>query len=231
MTEKEFIENLKKLNIKINKQQLDKLEKYYQILIETNKTLNLTRITEKKEIYLKHFYDSLTISQVIDLNQNLNIIDIGTGAGFPGIVLKIVYPHLKITLLDSLEKRIKFLNNIIIKLNLTNIETITSRIENYQEKQFDIVTSRAVAKTNILLELSCQLPKKGGYFILLKSNIDKELQESTNTLKTLNLEIETIKEITLPKENSKRTILKIKKLEQISNKYPRNFAKIKKNPL
>lgn len=231
MTEKEFIENLKKLNIKISEKQLKDLEKYYEMLIETNKNLNLTRITEKQEVYLKHFYDSLTISQVIDLNQNLNIIDIGTGAGFPGIVLKIVYPHLKITLLDSLEKRINFLNQVIKTLNLKDIKTVTSRIEDYKEENFDIVTSRAVAKTNILLELACQLPKKNGYFILLKSNIDEELKEAQNALKTLNLEIETIKETKLPKENSKRTILKIKKLGQISNKYPRNFAKIKKNPL
>lgn len=231
MTEKEFIENLKKLNIKISEKQLKDLEKYYEMLIETNKNLNLTRITEKQEVYLKHFYDSLTISQVIDLNQNLNIIDIGTGAGFPGIVLKIVYPHLKITLLDSLEKRINFLNQVIKTLNLKDIKTVTSRIEDYKEENFDIVTSRAVAKTNILLELACQLPKKNGYFILLKSNIDEELKEAQNAIKTLNLEIETIKETKLPKENSKRTILKIKKLQQISNKYPRNFAKIKKNPL
>lgn len=231
MTEKEFIENLEKLNIKITKNQLKDLEKYYEMLIETNKNLNLTRITEKQEVYLKHFYDSLTIAQVIDLNQNLNIIDIGTGAGFPGIVLKIVYPHLKITLLDSLEKRINFLNQVIKTLNLKDIKTVTSRIEDYKEENFDIVTSRAVAKTNILLELACQLPKKNGYFILLKSNIDEELNEAQNAIKTLNLEIETIKETKLPKENSKRTILKIKKLGQISNKYPRNFAKIKKNPL
>lgn len=231
MTEKEFIENLEKLNIKITKNQLKDLEKYYKMLIETNKNLNLTRITEKQEVYLKHFYDSLTIAQVIDLNQNLNIIDIGTGAGFPGIVLKIVYPHLKITLLDSLEKRINFLNQVIKTLNLKDIKTVTSRIEDYKEENFDIVTSRAVAKTNILLELACQLPKKNGYFILLKSNIDEELKEAQNAIKTLNLEIETIKETKLPKENSKRTILKIKKLGQISNKYPRNFAKIKKNPL
>lgn len=231
MTEKEFIENLEKLNIKITKSQLKDLEKYYEMLIETNKSLNLTRITEKQEVYLKHFYDSLTIAQVIDLNQNLNIIDIGTGAGFPGIVLKIVYPHLKITLLDSLEKRINFLNQVIKTLNLKDIKTVTSRIEDYKEENFDIVTSRAVAKTNILLELACQLPKKNGYFILLKSNIDEELKEAQNAIKTLNLEIETIKETKLPKENSKRTILKIKKLGQISNKYPRNFAKIKKNPL
>ena len=173
MTEKEFIENLEKLNIKITKNQLKDLEKYYEMLIETNKNLNLTRITEKQEVYLKHFYDSLTIAQVIDLNQNLNIIDIGTGAGFPGIVLKIVYPHLKITLLDSLEKRINFLNQVIKTLNLKDIKTVTSRIEDYKEENFDIVTSREVAKTNILLELACQLPKKNGYFIILKSNIDE----------------------------------------------------------
>lgn len=231
MNKEQFKEELKKLNIELTKKQEQQLEKYYELLIEENKKTNLTRITQKDEVYLKHFYDSLTITKVIDLNQNLSLIDIGTGAGFPGLVLKIVFPNLKITLLDSLNKRIDFLNKVIKELNLKNIKTVNSRIEDYQKETFDIVTSRAVAKTNILLELSCKLPKTNGYFIFLKANIEEELKESQNAIKELNLTIEKKETFNLPIENSQRTILKIKKISPIPTKYPRNFAKIKKKPL
>ena len=231
MNKEQFKEELKKLNIELTKKQEQQLEKYYELLIEENKKTNLTRITQKDEVYLKHFYDSLTITKVIDLNQNLSLIDIGTGAGFPGLVLKIVFPTLNITLLDSLNKRIEFLNKVIKELNLKNIKTVNSRIEDYQKETFDIVTSRAVAKTNILLELSCKLPKINGYFIFLKANIEEELKESQNAIKELNLTIEKKETFNLPIENSQRTILKIKKISPIPTKYPRNFAKIKKKPL
>lgn len=231
MNKEQFKEELKKLNIELTKRQEQQLEKYYELLIEENKKTNLTRITQKDEVYLKHFYDSLTITKVIDLNQNLSLIDIGTGAGFPGLVLKIVFPTLNITLLDSLNKRIEFLNKVIKELNLKNIKTVNSRIEDYQKETFDIVTSRAVAKTNILLELSCKLPKINGYFIFLKANIEEELKESQNAIKELNLTIEKKETFNLPIENSQRTILKIKKNTPIPTKYPRNFAKIKKKPL
>ena len=231
MNKEQFKEELKKLNIELTKKQEQQLEKYYELLIEENKKTNLTRITQKDEVYLKHFYDSLTITKVIDLNQNLSLIDIGTGAGFPGLVLKIVFPTLNITLLDSLNKRIDFLNKVIKELNLKNIKTVNSRIEDYQKETFDIVTSRAVAKTNILLELSCRLTKINGYFIFLKANIEEELKESQNAIKELNLTIEKKEIFNLPIENSQRTILKIKKISPIPTKYPRNFAKIKKKPL
>ena len=229
MNKEVFKEELKKLNIDISKEQEQQLEKYYEMLIETNKTTNLTRITEKEDVYLKHFYDSLTTTKVLDLTKNINIIDIGTGAGFPGIVLKIVFPNLKITLLDSLNKRIDFLNKVIKELNLKKIKTVHSRIEDYNE-QFDIVISRAVAKTNVLVELAYNLLKKDGYFILLKGNIEEELKESEHAFKELKLKLEKKEEFFLPIENSQRTILKIKK-EEINKKYPRNFTQIKKNPL
>lgn len=165
MNKNDFLEEINKLGINLTNKQEEDLEKYYNLLIEENKKINLTTITNKEEVYLKHYYDSLTIIKVIDLTKDLSIIDIGTGAGFPGLVLKIVFPNLKITLLDAQEKRIKFLNKVIKELNLKNIKTVHSRIEDYKEEKFDIVTSRAVAKTNILLELSCQLLKTNGYFI------------------------------------------------------------------
>lgn len=231
MNKEEFQKELKKLNITLTEKQEQDLETYYQMLIKTNEHINLTAITNKEEVYLKHFYDSLTLIKTIDLTKPLKIIDIGTGAGFPGLVLKIVFPNLDITLLDSLEKRLNFLDEVIKTLDLKNIKTVHSRIEDYKEETFDIVTSRAVAKTNILLELACRLPKIDGYFVFLKSNIEEEIKESENCLKTLNLELTEKIEFNLPIENSKRTILKIQKTKEFSKQYPRNFAKIKKNPL
>ncbi len=231
MNNETFKKELKKLNIELTKEQEQQLEKYYEMLIETNKYINLTRITNKEEVYLKHFYDSLTIIKTIDLTDSLSLIDIGTGAGFPGLVLKIVFPNLKVTLLDSLNKRIEFLNTVINELNLKGIKTIHSRIEDYKEEQFDIVTSRAVAKTNILLELSYNLVKPNGYYIFLKSDIEQELKESENAIKILNLELIKVEKFILPIENSKRTIIKLKKTSKTNSKYPRNFTQIKKNPL
>ncbi len=231
MDKEQFEKELKKLNIELTKTQKEQLNKYYEMLVNANEHTNLTRITDEKEVYLKHFYDSLTIVKTIDLNDDLSLVDIGTGAGFPGLVLKIVFPNLKVTLLDSSTKRITFLEEIIKELDLKNIKTVNSRIEDYKKEKFDILTSRAVAKTNILLELSCQLVKTKGYFILLKGNIEEELKESENALNKLNLKLIEKTDFYLPIENSKRTILKIKKEKEIDMKYPRNFAKIKKNPL
>ena len=225
-----FKEELKKLGIELNNKQEKQLKKYYEMLIETNKITNLTRIVEKEDVYLKHFYDSLTIVKVIDLKQNLTLIDIGTGAGFPGLVLKIVFPNLKVTLLDSLNKRIEFLDKVIKELDLKGIKTVHARIEDYQE-EFDIVTSRAVAKTNILLELSCNLAKINGYYILLKGELNQELKDSEKAIKELKLKVEKKEEFLLAIENSKRTIIKLKKLDKVDSKYPRNFTQIKKNPL
>ena len=151
MTEQKFIEEIKKLGITPTKNNLQKLEKFYQLLIEWNKKINLTRITNKEEVYLKHFYDSLTIVKEVDLTKVNTLCDVGTGAGFPGIVLKIFYPNLKITLIDSLLKRVKYLNEIIKELDLKDIVAIHTRGEDYHET-FDIVTARAVANIEKLLK-------------------------------------------------------------------------------
>lgn len=230
MNKEAFINSLKELNIELTQEQENQLETYYKMLVEANKTTNLTRIINKEEVYLKHFYDSLTTAKVLNLKDNLSIIDIGTGAGFPGMVLKIMFPNLKITLLDSLNKRIEFLNKVIKELNLKDIETVHSRIEDY-DKQFDVVISRAVAKTNILVELAYDLLKKDGYFIFLKGNIEEELKESEHAFKELNLKLDRKEEFYLPIENSKRTLLKIQKKENNKKRNKRNFAQIKKNPL
>lgn len=234
MTISEFIEELKKLNIEPTQKQLEQLNRYYELIVEYNKVMNLTGITEKEQVYLKHFYDSLTIAKVIDLNKEESLCDIGTGAGFPGIVLKILFPNLKITLIDSLNKRIEFLKIVIKELNLNNIEAIHTRAEEYaikNKEKFDVVTSRAVAPLNILLELSIPLLKINKYFISYKGNISREIIESENALKQLDSKVDKIEEFELPKENSNRTIIKIKKLNKTNKKYPRKFSEIKKKPL
>lgn len=234
MTNEEFKNELEKLGIKLTSDQQTKLENYYQLLIKENENINLTRITDKQEVYLKHFYDSLTIAKIINLNDFHSLCDVGTGAGFPGIVLRIIYPNIHITLVDSLKKRISFLNNVIKALKLSNIEAIPARIEEYSkenEEKFDIVTSRAVAKTNILLELTARLIKKQGYLILLKSEVQEELANSQNAQQKLQIKLKQQETFYLPKENSLRTILKFQKLAKTDLKYPREFSKIKKSPL
>ena len=226
MNQDKFILELSKLNINITSLQLQQLERYYELLIEYNKVMNLTGITDKEDVYLKHFYDSLTITKVIDLNKYNTLCDVGTGAGFPGLVIKILYPHLKITLLDSLNKRLNFLNVVIKELNLKDIETVHTRVEDYK-KQFDIVVARAVAPLNILLEYCIPITKVNGYFIAMKG----KNEEANNALSKLNSEIIETNLFLLPIEQSNRTIIKIKKIKETDKKYPRIYSEIKKNPL
>ena len=213
MNKEEFITELKKLGITPTTKQLEQLETYYTLLTKWNEKINLTRIIEHNEVYLKHFYDSLTIVKVIDLEKINTLLDFGTGAGFPGLVLKIMYPNLKVTLIDSLNKRIVFLNEVIKELNLKDIETIHMRIEDYKEKHFDIITTRAVANLSKLLDYTNNLIDKDTKFIPLKGHIDEELIEieKKNLLKKHNLQITNQEKFLLPKENSTRTILVIEK--------------------
>lgn len=211
MNKEKFIEEINKLGINLSNKQLDQLEKYYQLLTEWNKKINLTRIIEHDEVYLKHYYDSLTLIKIVDLTKELTLCDIGTGAGFPGIVLKICFPNLKITLVDSLNKRINFLNEVIKKLELSNIEAIHIRAEDIKEK-YDIVTSRAVANLKKLSEYCLPLVKDNGYFIPMKANIDEELIDAEDTIKKLNGKIEKRETFYLPIENSIRNILLIHKV-------------------
>ena len=226
-----FINELKKININLTDKQLNQLDKYYNLLIEWNEKINLTRIIERDDVYLKHFYDSLTLIKGIDLTQDLTLIDVGTGAGFPGIVLKIVFPNLKITLLDSLQKRIIFLNEVIKELELTNIETIHDRAEDYAKKhreEYDIVTSRAVANLRVLSELCIPMVKVNGYFIPMKANLEEELSESQDIIHKLSGKLEKQVTFTLPIEESIRNILVIKKENKTNPIYPRRMDKIKK---
>ena len=232
MNKELFLEELKKLGILLTSKQEQDLETYYKLLISYNNNVNLTARTKEEDVYLKHFYDSLTLFKGIDLKENLKICDLGTGAGFPGLVLKIVFPNLSITLVDSLEKRIKFLDLVIKELELKNIKTVHSRIEEFKEiEAFDVVVSRAVAKINILLELGCNIPKVNGLFVFMKGNILEELKSAKNALKVLNYSLEKIINFKLPIEESERNIVILKHTSPTSNKYPRQFSIIKKKPL
>lgn len=209
MTKEEFIKELKKINVFLTEKQLEQLDKFYHILIEWNEKINLTRIIKEEDVYLKHFYDSLTLSRIVDLTKVDTLCDVGTGAGFPGIVLKICYPNLKITLIDSLNKRITYLNEVIKQLELKDITAIHVRAEQYQNK-FDVVTSRAVANVEKLLTYTMHLLKKDGIFIAMKGNISSELSKEVEKKINKKYSIEKIDNFLLPYENSIRNLIKIK---------------------
>lgn len=233
MNDKEFKEELSKLGIVLTSTQENQLEMYYNLLIEWNNKMNLTGITERNGVYLKHFYDCITLIKAIDLTKNLKIVDVGTGAGFPGLVLKIVFPNLDVVLVDALNKRINFLNHVIESLKLENIEAIHDRIENYAKNNlevFDLVTCRAVAKLNIISELCLPLAKINGYFIPMKATIEDEISD-TKYLEVLKSKVESVITFNLPIENSIRNLIVIKKYGSIDKKYPRQYDKIIKNPL
>lgn len=234
MNKELFINSLSAININLDDKQLNQLERYYELLIEWNEKINLTGITEKNDVYLKHFYDSITLSRIHNLDDNITLCDVGSGAGFPGLVLKIVFPKLNITLLDSLNKRTIFLMHVIKELKLNEITVITDRAELYAKnnrEKFDIVTCRAVSKLNVLSEICLPLTKVNGYFIPMKASIDDELHESEKAITILGGKIEEIKTFNLPIENSIRNLIKIKKIKKTDLKYPREFNKIKAKAL
>lgn len=234
MNRDEFIIAVNKLGIELTNKQINDLDIYLNYLKEYNTHTNLTRIDSDEDIYLKHFYDSLTIFTVnnyIDINNINKIIDVGTGAGFPGMVLKIVFPHLDVTLLDSNNKKTKFLDELINKLELKNVRTINERSEDFalsHLEEFDLVTSRAVANLRVLTELCLPMVKIDGYFVPLKANVEDEIKESHNILSVLHGSILEVKHFNLPIEDSVRNIVVIKKEEKTPKGYPRNYSKIKK---
>lgn len=234
MNKEEFKIELEKLSLSVNSTQLNQFHRYFQLLVEWNKVMNLTGIVEEEEVYLKHFYDSLTICKAFDFNEIYTVCDVGSGAGFPGIPLKIMFPNLQITLVDSLQKRVTFLEKVVEELHLEKIEVVHSRIEDYAKdhrESFDIVTARAVASLPILLEYCIPLVKEKGYFLPMKAGIEEELNNSKKALSILDSEVIKIFSFLLPKENSIRNILKIQKQKKTNNKYPRKFSEIKKRPL
>lgn len=232
MNQTEFIEALKQFNLELNKNQLQMLEKYCDLLIEYNEKTNLTAIKEKPDIYLKHFYDSLTIQKHIQKDDS--VLDIGTGAGFPGMVLAIARPDLKITLLDSNNKKIQFLQFLKDELKIENVTLVHDRAEDFAKNHletFDVVTSRAVAQLRVLCELSIPMLKINGCFIAMKGILDTEFDEAINTIRVLNSVVSKRDQFYLPIENSKRENLIILKKESCSAIYPRKYDKIIKNSL
>lgn len=234
MKKEEFISLLSKNNVVLSEKQSLQFEKYLYLLQEYNKVMNLTGITEEEEVYEKHFYDSLLFS----FNENmdgLSLIDVGSGAGFPGVPLAIAYPSLNVTLLEPLTKRCKFLEVVKNELGLSNVVIVNERAEDFSKKneeKFDIAIARAVSKLNILLEISSQMIKVNGYFIALKGKIaQEEIEQAKNALKVLNFKIEKNKEDYLPSEEDSRANIFIKKLGSTNKKYPRNYSQIKNRPL
>ena len=224
----DFVKELESLNITIDSDKLDKFKKYFELLVEYNKVMNLTGITDLEGVYLKHFYDSLTLVKAYDFKDDIKLCDVGSGAGFPSIPLKICFPNIDVTIVDSLNKRIEFLNVVIKELGLTNIRAIHARAEEFDKREyFDIVTSRALADVNIGLELCMPLVKIDGYYLPMLAGYDL----GKNTIKLLGGMLEEEISFNLPIENSNRKILKIKKVEHTLDKYPRAFSQIKKKPL
>lgn len=233
MNKEEFIKELSKLDITLTEKQLTDLETYYYLLYKENQKYNLTTITKKEDVYLKHFYDSLTIIKSIKLKDQY-ICDIGTGAGFPGLVLKIVFPDIKIDLIEATLKKCNFLTLVIKTLNLKNINVINTRAEDYSKEnreKYDIVTSRAVAPLKHLLEYSIPLLKINGTFVALKSNMDEELTNIDNYYKKLYLSNEELIKFNLPYELSNRSIYKVQKNNKTPMIYPRNYNQIKKKEI
>ena len=231
MNKEEFINECKKINIIIDEDIFEKLYNYKDLLIEWNKKFNLTTIVNEKDIFLKHFFDSIMITKYAELN-NKKICDFGTGAGFPGMVIAILFPKSSVTLLESNKKKTIFLEEVKNNLKLNNVNIINERAEIYgktNRELFDIVTCRAVSNLNIILELSISLLKINGLFIPLKASVDEELNESKEKMNKLGYKLIKKNEYILPIEQSKRTILIFEKIKKTDLKYPRNYNLIKKN--
>ena len=232
-----FEKALEKLNIQLNKKQMYQFMTYYEMMVETNKVMNLTAITEYDEVVDKHFVDSLSLIQAVDLNQPLKVIDVGTGAGFPGIPLKIAFPQLKIVLLDSLNKRINFLNRVIEALELTDIETIHGRAEDFgrnpeYRERFDLCVSRAVANLSTLSEYCLPFIQVGGYFIPYKSGtIQEELEASRRAVTLLGGNIAECLSYNLADTDMERSLVIIEKVKPTKKAYPRKAGKPTKEPL
>ena len=233
----QFLSDLEKLNISLSDQQIQQFMKYYELLVEWNSFMNLTAITEFDEVCKKHFVDTVSLIKAIDLSKELSVIDIGTGAGFPGIPLKIVFPNLKITLLDSLNKRIKFLDTVIEELALANINTLHGRAEDFAKpgklrETYDLCVSRAVANLSTLSEYCLPYVKVGGFFISFKSEkIDEESEAAKKAISILGGKVKDQVAFTLPDSDIYRNLYMIEKVKETNKKYPRKAGLPSKEPL
>ena len=232
-----FETELKKLGIILTDKQREQFDRYYELLIEWNKVMNLTGITDYDEVILKHFIDSLMLSEICDMSNVSAMIDVGTGAGFPGIPIKIVYPHINAILLDSLNKRMKFLNTVIEELGLESVQTLHGRAEDYARKteyreSFDLCVSRAVANLSTLSEYCIPFVKKDGTFISYKGgDSDEEVKQAERAVDLLGGKVETIHKFTLPGTDMGRTLVEIEKIKNTPRRYPRKAGQPAKEPL
>ena len=232
-----FTDELSKIKCTLNNSQLEQFELYYDMLIEKNKVMNLTAITDFDEVIEKHFLDSLFLCHTLDLNAEKSIIDVGTGAGFPGIPLKIAFPVIKLTLLDSLNKRVKFLEEVCNELGLQNVEFIHGRAEDIgrqkeHREMYDLCVSRAVANLASLSEYCMPFVKIGGFFVPYKSGeIEDELKSAGRAVGILGGELEFVDKFMLPGTDASRSLVVIKKVKGISKKYPRKAGMPTKEPL
>ena len=231
MNVNDFYKELEKNNLFLSELQKEQFRIYCDYLLDYNSHTNLTAIRDKEGVYLKHFLDSASVGFVYKLTSE-KILDIGTGAGFPGVVLKILFPEIRLTLIDSNNKKTTFLKKVLEKLNINDVTVLNDRVENIKEKEaFDIVTSRAVSELRILAELSLPFLKLGGKVIALKSHIEEELSKAEDTISILGGGSPNIKDINLPEELGKRCFVEIKKVNSTDNIYPRVYDKILKYPL
>lgn len=232
-----FEEELEYFEITLSDRQKEQFDRYYELMIEKNRVMNLTGITDYDEVCLKHFTDSLTIVRIKNMDQVNSLIDIGTGAGFPGIPIKIVFPHIEVVLLDSLNKRLKFLDEVIEQLSLEKITTLHGRAEDYAKKkeyreQFDLSVSRAVANLSTLSEYCLPFVKQGGSFISYKSaDSDDEIQQAEKAVKILGGDICKVDKFRLPESEIGRSLVEIKKIKSTPKKYPRKAGVPGKEPL
>lgn len=238
MKETEFINALKDQGIELSEKQIGQFNTYYKMLVEWNEKINLTAVTEQEEVYLKHFYDSITPLFYADIEEGASLCDVGAGAGFPSIPMKIIRPDLKITIVDSLNKRINFLNELTAALGLDKIRLVHDRAEIFGNHKadarhmFDVVTARAVAQLNVLSELCLPLVRTGGQFIVMKGKkAQQELDESKFALDLLGGELTKVHQLSLPKEESDRYIMIIDKKRKTPKKYPRKPGTPNKSPL
>ena len=237
MNVNEFQSMLEEKGISLSSQQLQQFERYYEILVEWNEKMNLTAITEKEDVYLKHFYDSVSAAFYVDFTEVQSLCDVGAGAGFPSIPLKICFPHLHISIVDSLNKRITFLNHLSDELGLENTNFYHDRAETFGKNKahreiYDMVTARAVARMSVLSELCLPLVKKGGSFVAMKaSNVNEELSNAKKAIGTLGGQTDKMYSFLLPEEESERNIVKINKVKETPNKYPRKPGTPNKLPL
>lgn len=237
MNPEQFRKCVSEQGIQLTDKQMEQFQTYYEILVEWNKKMNLTAITGRDDVYLKHFYDSLTAAWYIDVTKDLQICDVGAGAGFPSIPLKIAYPHLNVTIVDSLKKRMTFLDHLADVLKLDHVKFVHSRAEIFGQDpktraSFNIVMARAVARLTVLSELCMPLIKQGGVFLSMKgSKTEEEVEHAQNAIKILGGSDPMVHTFSLPEEDSERSIIIVKKERKTPKKYPRKPGTPMKKPI